>query len=161
MKASKVALMTGPGALPLTHRHYIALLACSALKCPTIAKTQVAIWHLSDIFFFMEYTCSFNIKFNKKPLGGGFSWSRGRPHVATRRGSNPSEKARLRQQVSKSIQKKQKYKVLLFNMLIICAMNILHVVNFLFHSVMADTPWLLTQHHIRVNTFTELCLSMV
>ena len=66
MKASKVALMTGPGALPLTHRHYIALLACSALKCPTIAKTQVAIWPLSDMFF-MEYTClSFNIKFNKK-----------------------------------------------------------------------------------------------
>ena len=110
----------------------------------------------------MEYTClSFNIKFKKKPLGGSFSWSRGRPHVATRRGSNTSEKARLRQQVSKSIQKKQKYKVLLFNMLIICAMNIFHVVNFLFHSVMADTPWLLTQHHIRVNTFTELCLSMV
>ena len=40
-------------------------------------------------------------------------------------------------------------------------MNILHVVNFLFYSVMADTPWLLTQHHIRVNTFTELCLHMV
>ena len=56
---------------------------------------------------FMEYTCSFNIKLNKKPLGGSFSWSRGRPHVATRRGSNPSEKARLRQQVSKSIQKKE------------------------------------------------------
>ena len=66
---------------------------------------------------FMECTCSFNIKFNKKPLGGGVYWSRGRPHVATRRGSNTSEKARLRQQVSKSIQ--QKNKVLLFNMLII------------------------------------------
>ena len=51
MKASKVALMTGPGALPLTHRHYIALLACSALKCPTIAKTQVAIWPLLDLLF--------------------------------------------------------------------------------------------------------------
>ena len=49
--ACKVALMSGPGALPLTHRHYIALLACSALKCPTIAKTQVAIWPLSDLLF--------------------------------------------------------------------------------------------------------------
>ena len=59
--------MTGPGALPLTHRHYIALLACSALKCPTIAKTQVDTWPL----VFMEYTCSFfNIKMNKK----NFRW---------------------------------------------------------------------------------------
>ena len=57
---------------------------------------------------FMEYTCSFHIKLNKKPLGGGFSWSRGRPLVATRRGSNPSEKARLRQQVSKSIKKSRR-----------------------------------------------------
>ena len=33
--------MSGPGGLPLSHRHYIALLACSALKCPTLAKAQV------------------------------------------------------------------------------------------------------------------------
>ena len=47
--------------------------------------------------------------------------------MATRRGSNTSEKARLRQQVSKSIQKKQKNKVLLFKMLIIYEMLIMYV----------------------------------
>ena len=40
---AQVALMSGPGALPLPHRHYVALLACSALKCPNLAKTQVSI----------------------------------------------------------------------------------------------------------------------
>merc|ERR1719412_2236018 len=39
---TQVALMSGPGALPLPHRHYIALLACSALKCPTLAKAQAS-----------------------------------------------------------------------------------------------------------------------
>jgi len=82
---TQVALMTGPGALPLTHRHYIALLACSALKCPTIAKTQVAAF---------------------LGAGGDPMWLQGEAPTRLRR---------------------------------------LVFVN----NVMADTPWLLTQHHIR------------
>jgi len=39
---TQAVLMSGPGALPLPHRHYIALLACSALKCPTLAKAQAS-----------------------------------------------------------------------------------------------------------------------
>merc|ERR1719237_534936 len=82
---TQAALMSGPGSLPLSHRHYIALLACSALKCPTLAKAQ------AEAFL---------------RAGGEPGWLHGEALPRLRR---------------------------------------LAVLN----NVMAETPWLLTPHHIR------------